>query len=137
MYNKVNICNCEYFYTFYLQKLIKRMDKTKMTKDDYKKELELTKIQLAELEKEKTELARCFSAVTVVRTFINEQLDALSAGTEAEDMHNSILNEGKLEILNNLFVFSANGECEGFNLDTADYYRWLAADPRRKKAAPL
>ena len=113
------------------------MDKTKMTKDDYKKELELTKIQLAELEKEKTELARCFSAVTVVRTFINEQLDALSAGTEAEDMHNSILNEGKLEILNNLFVFSANGECEGFNLDTADYYRWLAADPRRKKAAPL
>lgn len=108
-----------------------------MTKDDYKKELELTKKQLAELEKEKTELARCFSAVTVVRTFINEQLDALSAGTEAEDMHNSILNEGKLEILNSLFVFSANGECEGFNLDTADYYCWLAADPRRKKAAPL
>lgn len=108
-----------------------------MLKTQIEEELKKVNTQLEQLKKEKTELARCFSAVTVVRTFINEQLDALSAGTEAEDMHNSILNEGKLEILNSLFVFSANGECEGFNLDTADYYCWLAADPRRKKTSPL
>ena len=95
------------------------MDKTKMTKDDYKKELELTKIQLAELEQQKTELARCFSAVTSARASALEQKD------------------GAADILSRLFLFDDCGECIGFNLDEVEYYCWLAADPRRKKAAPL
>ena len=90
-----------------------------MTKDDYKKELELTKIQLAELEQQKTELARCFSAVTSARASALEQ------------------NDGAADILSRLFLFDDCGECIGFNLDEVEYYCWLAADPRRKKAAPL
>ena len=90
-----------------------------MTKDDYKKELELTKIQLAELEQQKTELARCFSAVTSARASALEQKDSAA------------------DILSRLFLFDDCGECIGFNLDEVEYYCWLAADPRRKKAAPL
>lgn len=108
-----------------------------MTKDDYKKELELTKIQLAELEQQKTELARCFSAVTSARASALEQKDSSSYSEEPEDLHAFAFQDGAADILSRLFLFDDCGECIGFNLDEVEYYCWLAADPRRKKAAPL
>ena len=92
---------------------------TKMTKDELKIELEAAKLEIEQLEKEKTELARCFSAVTSARASALEQKDSAA------------------DILSRLFLFDDCGECVGFNLDEVEYYCWLAADPRRKKAAPL
>ena len=108
-----------------------------MTKDDYKKELELTKTQLVELERQKTELARCFSAVTSARASALEQKDSASYSEEPEDLHAFAFQDGAADILSRLFLFDDCGECVGFNLDEVEYYCWLAADPRRKKAAPL
>ncbi|MFR6055630.1 MAG: hypothetical protein ACLUHK_03360 [Eubacteriales bacterium] len=113
------------------------MDKTKMTKDELKIELEAAKLEIEQLEKEKTELARCFSAVTSARASALEQKDSASYSEEPEDLHAFAFQDGAADILSRLFLFDDCGECIGFNLDEVEYYCWLAADPRRKKAAPL
>lgn len=90
-----------------------------MTKEQLKIEFDSVKAELEEYKKADEQLARCFSAITSARASALEQKDGAS------------------DILSRLFLFDDCGECIGFNLDEVEYYCWLAADPRRKKAAPL
>ena len=108
-----------------------------MTKEQMKLELDSVKAELEEYKKADEQLARCFSAITSARASALEQKDSSSYSEEPEDLHAFAFQDGAADILSRLFLFDDCGECIGFNLDEVEYYCWLAADPRRKKAAPL